>query len=77
MKLGSTSMTVGLAVGITLAVVVSCATGAYFYSSHHFQALIETARTGALAKGELIRVALEHQMMENDRTLIEIGRAHV
>ena len=34
------------------------------------QSLLETARTTALAEGDLIRVALEHQMIENDRTLI-------
>jgi PAS domain S-box-containing protein len=32
--------------------------------------LLETARNTALAEGDLIRVALEHQMIENDRTLI-------
>src|SRR5690242_20543882 len=64
------SMTVGLAVGVTGAVVVACTAAAYVYSKHHFQSLLENARAGALAQGELIRVALEHQMMENDRTLI-------
>jgi len=34
------------------------------------QSLLETAHTTALAEGDLIRVALEHQMIENDRTLI-------
>jgi PAS domain S-box-containing protein len=63
-------MTLGLAVGVTAAVVVACTAAAYVYSKHHFQALLENARSGALAQGELIRVALEHQMIENDRTLI-------
>jgi two-component system CheB/CheR fusion protein len=63
-------MTVGLAVGVTAAVVVACTAAAYVYSRHHFRSLLENARAGALAQGELIRVALEHQMMENDRTLI-------
>ena len=70
MKLRSTSMTVVLAFGITLAVVIACAVASYFYSVHHFQSLLETAHNTALAEGDLIRVALEHQMMENDRTLI-------
>ncbi|HWR50638.1 MAG TPA: ATP-binding protein [Bryobacteraceae bacterium] len=70
MKLRFASMTVGLAAGVTAAVAVACAAGAYVYSTHHFQTLIETARTTAVAEGELIRVALEHQMIENDRTLI-------
>jgi PAS domain S-box-containing protein len=65
-----TGMTVGLAVGITAAVASACALGAYLYSLHHFETVIETARTTALGDGELIRAALEHQMMENDRSLI-------
>jgi len=63
-------MTAWLAVGITAAVVVACAGSAYLYSEHHMKALLDTARTTALAEGDLIRVALEHQMIENDRTLI-------
>jgi PAS domain S-box-containing protein len=63
-------MTAGLAIGITAAVVTACAAGAYLYSLHHFESLIDTARANALAQGELMREALEHQMLENDRTLI-------
>lgn len=65
-----TGMTVGLALGVTLAVASACGVAAYLYSLHHFEALLESARSTALADGELIRVALEHQMMENDRSLI-------
>src|ERR1039458_6490649 len=64
------STTVGLAVGVTAAVVLACAGGAFLFSQHHMQSLLETARQTALAEGDLIRVALEHQMIENDRTLI-------
>src|SRR5690348_7234699 len=64
------SVTVGLAVGVTTAVVIACAGAAYLYSQHHTKSLLETARATALAEGDLIRVALEHQMIENDRTLI-------
>lgn len=70
MKLRFASTTVGLALGVTAAVVVACAVAAYFYSVHHFKSVLEMARTNALAEGELIRTALEHQMIENDRTLI-------
>ena len=70
MKLRIASMTVGLALGVTAAVVVACALAAYVFSVRHFQSLLETAHTSALADGELIRTALEHQMMGNDRTLI-------
>lgn len=70
MKLRFASTTAGLAVGITAASVIACAAGAYIYSSHHFESLLETARVTALAQGDLIRIALEHQMIENDRSLI-------
>src|SRR6266545_436457 len=70
MKPSFASTTVGLAVGVTAAVVLACAGGAYLYSQHHMRSLLETARSTALAEGDLIRVALEHQMIENDRTLI-------
>ncbi len=62
--------TVGLALGITAAVSVVMAGTAYVYSAHHFQTLLDTAREMGVAQGELIRAALEHQMIENDRTLI-------
>jgi PAS domain S-box-containing protein len=62
--------TVGLAVGVTAAVVLACAGGAYLYSRHHMQSLLGMARTTALSEGNLIRVALEHEMLANDRTLI-------
>lgn len=64
------SSTVGLAVGITAAVAAATAAGAYFYSVEHSKTLIATARATALSQGELIRAALEHQMIEDDRTLI-------
>jgi PAS domain S-box-containing protein len=70
MKPSFAGTTVGLAVGVTAAVVLACAGGAYLYSRHHMQSLLEMARATALSEGNLIRVALEHQMIENDRTLI-------
>ena len=63
-------MTAGLAAGITAVVVAACAAGAYLYSIHHFSDLLETERSTALAQAELMRAALEHQMIENDRSLI-------
>ena len=62
--------TVGLAVGITAAVSLACGAGAFLYSRHHFGTLLERERGTALAEGELMRAALEHQMIENDRSLI-------
>jgi PAS domain S-box-containing protein len=70
MRLRLSGTTAGLAFGITAAVVSAGAAGGYLYSLHHFDRLIDTARAGALAQGELMREALEHQMLENDRTLI-------
>lgn len=70
MKLRFASMTVGLALGVTAAVIVACTVAAYVFSLRHFHRLLETAHTSALAEGELIRTALEHQMVGNDRTLI-------
>jgi PAS domain S-box-containing protein len=67
-RLGGT--TVGLAVGITLAVVGACAAGAYLYSIRHFETLLDGARGSALAQAELIRTALEHEMVTQDRRLI-------
>lgn len=71
MRIRLGGMTVGLAVGVTLAVALAVSAGAYIYSVHHFRTLLDTARATALTQGDMIRVALEHQMMENDRSLIE------
>jgi PAS domain S-box-containing protein len=71
MRLRLTGATAGLAVGVTLAVTSASALGAYLYSRHHFDSLLASARATALMQGELIRAGLEHQMLENDRSLIE------
>jgi PAS domain S-box-containing protein len=65
-----TSTTVGLALGITVAASIAAASGAYLYSLRHSDTLLETARRDALAQSELIRGALEHAMLEDDRSLI-------
>ena len=70
MRRSLTSTTAGLAIGITVAVSTASAAGAYLYSLRHFQTLLEGARAEALAQAELIRTALEHDMIEKDRTLI-------
>ncbi len=70
MRLRLTRTTIGLTLGITAAVVAAFASGTYLFSIHYFGTLLESARGTALAQGELIREALEHQMMENDRSLI-------
>jgi PAS domain S-box-containing protein len=70
MRLRLTSTTTGLALGNTAAVAAALGGGTYLFSIHHFETLLESARGTALAQGELIREALEHQMVENDRSLI-------
>jgi PAS domain S-box-containing protein len=70
MKARLGGMTAGLAVGITLAVAAACAAGAYLYSQRHYQRLLESERGSALAQAELIRAALEHGMVRQDRSLI-------
>ena len=70
MRLRLTGSTFGLAVGITAAVGLAFGGGVYLFSVHHYETLLGSARATALAQAELIREALEHQMIENDRTLI-------
>jgi PAS domain S-box-containing protein len=65
-----TRTTAVLAFGITGAVMAACAVAAYFYSVHHLGTLLENERRTALAQGELMGAALEHQKMENDRSHI-------
>jgi len=62
--------TAGLAAGITLAVALVFGTGAYLYSQRHFETLRSSAKEAAIAQGEVVRTALEHQMLVKDRTLI-------
>jgi PAS domain S-box-containing protein len=70
MRMRFAGMTVGLTLGITAAVVVSCGVAAYIFSTHYFKTTLETERTSALAEGELIHTALEHAMLNNDRAQI-------
>ncbi|MFH1766238.1 MAG: ATP-binding protein [Gemmatimonadota bacterium] len=60
----------GLVAAITVAVAAASAGGAYLYSRHHFDTLLGVVRENALAQGEVIREALVHQMLRNDRVLI-------
>ena len=71
MKAHLSRMTIGLAVWITAAVGLAGATGAYLYSLRHTDRLLSMARDDALAQSALIRGALEHAMLEDDRVLIE------
>ena len=71
MKLRLRNTMVGLTVGIVAVVVAATSVGAYLYGTHHYDRLLETARTTAHSQAEMIRIALEHQMVEKDRSLIQ------
>lgn len=71
LKLRLSSMTAGLAVGTTIAVVLAAAAGGYLYSVRHSRALLENARETARTQAELVREGLEYQMLLDDRTLIQ------
>jgi len=70
MKLRLAGSALSLAIGVTLVAASVTALAAYLYSSHHFDSLLETTKSAGLAQGELIRAALEHQMIEKDRSLL-------
>lgn len=70
MRLRLTSLAAALTIGITSVVVLAVGAGGFIYSAHHVDELIARDRALAQAQGELMRAALEHQMIENDRTLI-------
>jgi PAS domain S-box-containing protein len=59
-----------LAMGVTVIAASVSGLAAYLYSAHHFESLLDTTRRAGVAQGELIRAALEHQMIEKDRSLI-------
>lgn len=71
MKFRLARTTVALAAGITAAVSIASAAGAYLYSLRHTSSLLNSERRNALGQAEMIRAALEHAMLEDNRTLIE------
>ena len=50
-KIHLTGMTAGMVVGITAAVVLASVAGAYLYSTHHFETLLESARAASIDFG--------------------------
>ena len=63
-------MVSGFALAVTLAVGLACLFGAILFSRHHYAELIGAAHATALRQADLIRLALEHQMEENERDLL-------
>ena len=70
MNLHLTRTAAGLAAPITISVAVAVGIGANLFYRHHSRTLLESARATAVGRGEVIREALEHQMLEKDRGLI-------
>jgi len=70
MRLRLAGSALSLAIGVTVIAASVSSLAAYLYSSHHFESLLDTTKRAGVAQGELIRTALEHQMMEKDRSLI-------
>ncbi len=60
----------GFALAITLAVGVAALIGVLLFSRHHYDELIGSAHATAMRQADLIRLALEHQMEENERDLL-------
>ncbi len=64
------SMWTALSLAVTSVVVAAIACGSYFFVQHHYAHMIESARATALQEADLVRLALEHQMLENRRDLV-------
>lgn len=71
MKTRLNNTTVLATVAIVVIVVAATTTGAALYASHHYDRLLDAARDTVQSQSEMIRIALEHQMVENDRSLID------
>jgi len=70
MRLRLAGSALSLAIGVTAVAAGVSGLAAYLYSAHHFESLLDTTKRAGVAQGELIRAALEHQMIEKDRSLI-------
>ena len=70
MRIRLAGSALSLAIGVTVVAASVYGLAAYLYSAHHFESLLDTTKRAGVAQGELIRAALEHQMIEKDRSLI-------
>jgi len=66
-----TNMNTALALGVTGVVVAAIAVGSWVFAEHHERQVLDGARTTARIQAETIRLALEHQMLEDRRDLVE------
>lgn len=60
-----------LTLGVAGVVMGAFSIGAYLNSSQLYEEVIEGARANAQAQAETIRIALEHQMLQKDRSVID------
>ncbi len=63
-------LTVRLAVGITVLVIVPLAAGLYLLSRQHYQGTIAARHEAAERENRLLAVALRHDMVQNSRQLM-------
>ncbi|HEY3355045.1 MAG TPA: ATP-binding protein [Polyangia bacterium] len=70
-RLRLSNMAVGLTLGVSAVVVAAFSVGAYVYSTYHYGRMLEAGRASAQSEAEIIRVALEHQMVARDRSMID------
>ena len=63
-------LSVRLAVGIALIVVAPLTLGLYLMAEHHFDRMIGARRHSAEMENRILEVALRHQMIEKDTTLL-------
>jgi len=63
-------LTLRLAVGITVLVIVPLVVGLFLLSRYHYSRTIEARRTAAELENRILEVALRHQMIEKDSRLM-------
>lgn len=71
MRIRFSKMAAILTLGVAGVVMGAFSIGAYLNSSQLYDEVIEGARANAQAQAETIRIALEHQMLQKDRSVID------
>jgi PAS domain S-box-containing protein len=61
----------GLVLGVAAVVVGGFAIGAYVFSAHHYQRVLQAGRATAQTQAETMRMAIEHAMRDRDHGVIE------
>lgn len=65
------TLSMRLAVGVTILVITSLAAGSYWLSRLHFEQTIDARRRAGSLQNRILGAAIRHQMKEKDRSLIE------